>query len=181
MLPAEPSSHTVSNNDRVRTTGTKNRTAGALAKKALAVRPQVLSRARERKHLTSTGLASPKTQVARPLAEPSDQTNPTEDRSSQVEPMADSLPIPVHRVKPTVPRRLSENFSKELVVQLRVSVDANGRVLRAAPLVQEGVNRRVVDLAIQAAMMWTFEPARHNGVKVPRDAIIEFHFVPAQE
>ena len=177
----EPSSHTVSNNDRVRTTGTKNRTAGALAKKALAVRPQVVSRAPERKHLTSTGLPSPKTQVVRPLPESSDQTNLPEDRSSQVEPMADFLPVPVHRVKPTVPRRLSENFSKELVVQLRVSVDANGRVLRATPLVQDGVNRRVVDLAVQAAMMWTFEPARHNGVKVPRDAIIEFHFVPTQE
>jgi len=172
------------------TTGTRNRGSqggennDAVSHVVASAAKQVVAGAPKQKDVLSARPAppKPKRQVVHAVVQRRDPVIPAvadeEPRPAIVEDLA---PIPVHRVKPLVPRALIERFSEQFVVRLRVSVDANGRVLRAAPLVQDVAMRPIADLAVQAGLLWTFSPARHNGVPVPGDAIIEFHFMPAQQ
>jgi TonB family protein len=61
-------------------------------------------------------------------------------------------------------------------VQLRVEIDATGRVSKVTPTGRNAGNFKLMDAAIRAAKFWVFEPAREDGHAVPSDIVLNFHF-----
>jgi TonB family protein len=63
-------------------------------------------------------------------------------------------------------------------VQIRVHVDANGKVVRATPVQRTVANYEFVNSATTAAMSWQFSPAKENGRPVAAEAVLTFKFKP---
>jgi TonB family protein len=62
-------------------------------------------------------------------------------------------------------------------IDVRVHIDAAGRVTSAAPVVKQpsGLHAYLAGRAVEAARLWRFDPARENGRPVP--GIDTIHFV----
>jgi TonB family protein len=68
---------------------------------------------------------------------------------------------------------------KEVVVDVRVKVDAAGKVVSAEPVRMSGPMRPFLErAAADAARLWRFEPARLGDQKVEGEALIQFRFRP---
>jgi len=63
-------------------------------------------------------------------------------------------------------------------VQVRVWVDANGRVIRTAPAEPGAARDRFVQSAMAAARSWSFTPARSARGAVPAETVLTFKFKP---
>jgi hypothetical protein len=188
--PTKSTNHSVRDTDRQQqqlTTGTRSRssnvdrraTPGTLLKPS-AVETSGRAGRRDdilRSHAPTAATATPsKPHRTLSLQELHRVTEPI--RTSEEEPPPYSLPTPIHRVKPVIPRQIAETISSELIVLLKLSVDRNGRVIQATPVRQQGANKPFVQLAVEAALMWIFEPAHRKGENVPGEAIVEFRFMP---
>jgi outer membrane biosynthesis protein TonB len=57
-----------------------------------------------------------------------------------------------------------------------VQLDPLGQVTSARLLEAEDAPKLVVPYALQAARLWTFEPARRNGTPVESETVILFRF-----
>jgi hypothetical protein len=64
------------------------------------------------------------------------------------------------------------------VVEIKVYIDAAGRVLRTEPLTQ--ANPVLITAARSAAILWGFQPARRQGLNVASEMILRFKFDPAR-
>jgi TonB family protein len=63
-----------------------------------------------------------------------------------------------------------------MTVQLRVEIDASGKVGKVTPTGRNATNFKLMDAAIRAAKFWVFEPAQENGHAVPSEIVLNFHF-----
>jgi len=63
-------------------------------------------------------------------------------------------------------------------VDVRVRIDAQGRVVSASPLTKghSGLETYLAARAVTAAKQWHFEPAREDGKPVVGTEIIHFNF-----
>ena len=61
-----------------------------------------------------------------------------------------------------------------LVVQVRVTVDATGKVIKAESLSHGLVHEAILQTALRAALLWKFEPARRDDHPLPSEARVEF-------
>jgi TonB family protein len=65
----------------------------------------------------------------------------------------------------------------EAVVDVRVKVDATGKVISAEPMRLAGPMRPFLErAAADAARLWRFEPARLGDQKVEGEALVQFRF-----
>jgi protein TonB len=87
--------------------------------------------------------------------------------------------VPIKRVTPRPPTYASGGVHDSVSIHVRVSIDAQGKVVSANPMEPvNGFDRRVLaNSAVEAAKEWRFEPARRNGVPVASDTVLEFHFI----
>lgn len=92
-------------------------------------------------------------------------------------------PRPTIQVPPTVPRYIRSMLRDDVVVAVRLEVDANGRVISMEPMRQPGGPMRLIleRAAADAALRWQFEPARVGNQKVPAEALVQFRFRRQQE
>jgi TonB family protein len=68
---------------------------------------------------------------------------------------------------------------KEVVVDVRVKVDAAGKVVSTEATQMPGPMRPFLErTAADAARLWRFEPARLGDQKVEGEALIQFRFRP---
>jgi TonB family protein len=68
-------------------------------------------------------------------------------------------------------------MTEEVVVRVKVNVDATGKVIAAEPVVGGSpVPEALADSTISAVKRWEFEPARRGGDKVPGDIVLSFTF-----
>jgi TonB family protein len=76
-----------------------------------------------------------------------------------------------------VPEKVRRSISGEVVVRVRVNVDAAGKVV-AAEAVGSGspVAIALADSAITAVKRWQFEPARRGSDKVAGSIVLSFTF-----
>jgi hypothetical protein len=83
-----------------------------------------------------------------------------------------------HRVAPVVPTSIRPRLHGSTPVDVRVRIDAQGRVTSAIPVVKPHTNLDVflATRAVYAAKQWRFEPARQNGHPIPASQIIHFVF-----
>jgi hypothetical protein len=86
-------------------------------------------------------------------------------------------PRAVHRVPPVVPMSIKPRIKDPISIDVRVHIDAAGRVTSAAPVVKQpsGLHAYLAGRAVEAARLWRFDPARENGRPVP--GIDTIHFV----
>jgi protein TonB len=86
-------------------------------------------------------------------------------------------PIPVRKVSPTVPVGLRSLIQDGTSVEVKVMIDAEGEVIRATPVDASSAGRKLLSpSAVQAAMLWRFEPARRNGQPVGSETTLTFSF-----
>ena len=88
-----------------------------------------------------------------------------------------SPPAPLHRVMPTVSADLRGRLKRDLTVDVRVAIDAAGKVKRAELVSRRSdVRREFETLALSASRGWTFTPARNADRRVPGQAVLHYHF-----
>jgi hypothetical protein len=87
-------------------------------------------------------------------------------------------PRAIHRVPPVVPVSIKPRINGTIPIDVRVRIDAEGRVTAAAPVVKQpsGLHAYLAGRAVEAARLWRFEPARENGKPVPGSETIHFVF-----
>ncbi len=84
--------------------------------------------------------------------------------------------VAIHQVVPTVPTLLRTVTWKLTAVDVNVSVDASGRVVKAEVAAKPGLHPLLIDAAVQAALQWKFQPAQFNGHPVPANIVLQFNF-----
>src|SRR5262249_15190965 len=130
----------------------------------------------------ATALALPKTEtvIAPPPAPPA-QPEPVPSappvKAAVPEPASQQpAPLPpraIHQVRPELSPNVKAMLTHEVQVQVRVTVDAAGRVTDARALPVKGtVGEYVGKAAAATARLWRFEPSR------PGEIVLEFRFAP---
>lgn len=85
-------------------------------------------------------------------------------------------PEPLREVTPTYPAELQFLTTKAVVVAVRVSIDAQGKVRKAVPIPEGSVHRLFIMEAVHAAQLWRFRPALQGNQPVPSESILRFTF-----
>ena len=85
-------------------------------------------------------------------------------------------PVPITKVQPTFPFELKSVALKPTIVDVRVTVDANGKVLKAEPLRPENIHRLFLREAADAARLWRFHPALRGDQPVSSELVVRFTF-----
>jgi TonB family protein len=86
-------------------------------------------------------------------------------------------PNAIRQSAPVVSDKVRKLMSGEVVVRVRVNVDAAGKVIAAEPVGSNGgAAAALADSAVSAVKRWQFEPARRGGDKVAGDLVLSFTF-----
>jgi periplasmic protein TonB len=85
-------------------------------------------------------------------------------------------PVPVVKRSPVVPPELRNVMGKQTVVQVRVTIDKDGKVAKADAIPQGNVSKLLLNAAVDAARSWRFQPARRNHEPVSTDWVLQFVF-----
>jgi hypothetical protein len=86
-------------------------------------------------------------------------------------------PVPLRKVSPAVPTNLRSLIQEDTSLEVEVRIDAEGKVLSATPLNAANSSQKLVSSsAVQAALLWRFEPARRNQQPVPSVTVLRFDF-----
>jgi TonB family protein len=89
-------------------------------------------------------------------------------------------PVATHRVIPVVPNQLRGHLWDATVVEVRISVDASGSVVKAEAVAKPGLHPALRDEAVKAARWWKFQPARFDGHAVPGEVVLQFRFAASR-
>ncbi len=106
-----------------------------------------------------------------PAATPARETRPPAQIHSAVA---------IHQEVPRLSAQLKAVLSKATAVDVRLRIDAEGRVNQAEAVAPNGTNRLLVDAALQSARLWTFHPATVGGQAVPSETVVTFRFTPTK-
>jgi len=86
-------------------------------------------------------------------------------------------PSAIRQLAPLVSEKARRSITGDVVVRVRVNVDAAGRVVAAQPVGNSSpVAEALADSAISAVKRWEFEPARRGHDKVAGDVVLSFTF-----
>jgi hypothetical protein len=85
---------------------------------------------------------------------------------------------PTHPLAPHVPQMIAEDLSREVSIDVKVSIDKHGSVKNAQVL--NGGNSMLANLAANTAETTSWEPAKQGDRSVSSDVIVHYRFSPAQ-
>jgi TonB family protein len=86
-------------------------------------------------------------------------------------------PSAIRQSAPVVPENVRRSITGEVVVRVRVNVDAAGKVIAAEPVSPDSpVAEALAGSAVSAVKRWQFDPARRGGDKVAGDIVLSFTF-----
>ena len=113
---------------------------------------------------------------ALPVAAP----NPQTQRAIAVAPVYREAET-VYKAQPVFPATLlstptRNTITRSLAVEVLVSIDETGAVVKAEPKSQPGVHPLMVAAAVTAAKQWKFLPARRGDRPVPGEMLLRFNF-----
>ena len=78
-----------------------------------------------------------------------------------------------------VPRSLKALITREITMEVNLSIDADGKITKAEASTGGGILQSSLGkLAVEAARLWKFQPARLGNRNVPGEVRIQFHFSP---
>jgi len=85
----------------------------------------------------------------------------------------------MRQVKPVVPRSLKAMITREITMEVNLSIDADGKIIKAEAATGGGILQTSLGkLAVEAARLWKFQPARLGNRNVPGEVRIQFQFSP---
>ena len=119
-------------------------------------------------------LSRPVVTLAAPAEVPAAQTSAPVETPANAS--AAHPPVPTHQTIPALPTALRGAIWKATVVDVNVSVDATGNVIKAEAVAKAGLNPLLRDAAVQAARRWKFQPAQFDGHAVPANIVVQFNF-----
>jgi TonB family protein len=99
-----------------------------------------------------------------------------------IKPLVESVvnyvaPVPIQKSDPIVPIEVRSAMKNSQSVEVKVKIDAQGRVTAASSINAVSLRPGLLDrAAVQAAYFWQFQPARRNGVPVESESILKFDF-----
>jgi hypothetical protein len=85
-------------------------------------------------------------------------------------------PVAISEVMPEFPAVLRPVVFKPKTVEVRVTIDKEGKVIKAEPIPQKDLSKFMVDAAIYAARLWKFRPALSGDQPVPSEMLLQFIF-----
>jgi TonB family protein len=85
-------------------------------------------------------------------------------------------PSAIRQLAPIVSDKMRRSITGEVVVRVKVNVDAAGKVIAAETVGGTAIPEALADSTISAVKRWQFEPARRGDVKVPGDIVLSFAF-----
>ena len=122
---------------------------------------------------TSALLNQPQVSLPAPVEAPP-------QRIPQAEPQTSTAgarpPVATNQVIPQGPTLLRGVPWKAVVVDVNVSVDEAGSVVKAEAVAKPGLHPLLRDAAVQAARRWKFRPAQFDGHPVPANIVLQFNF-----
>jgi hypothetical protein len=83
-------------------------------------------------------------------------------------------PKPIRQMAASLPATVSVSMPQ--TVQVRVTIDPSGKVVKTTPIGRTPTNFPLIDAALRAARYWVFEPARENGHPVTSEMVLKFEF-----
>ena len=90
-------------------------------------------------------------------------------------------PRPINQAQPTLPREISKMLYGEATVDVRVKIDATGRVAGVEAVSKPGPLRPFLErAALDAARLWRFSPAMMGDRPVAGETVVQFTFRSAQ-
>ncbi len=89
-------------------------------------------------------------------------------------------PVATRQILPSLPPLLRGVFWKATVVEVNVSVDATGNVVKAEAVAKPGLHPLLRDAAVDAARRWKFKPAQFDGHAVPANMVLQFNFAASR-
>jgi TonB family protein len=119
-------------------------------------------------------LSRPVVSLAAPVEVPAAQKTASVETPASA--TAARPPLPTHQTIPALPTALRGAIWKATVVDVNVSVDATGNVVKAEAVPKAGLNPLLRDAAVQAARRWKFQPAQFDGHAVPANIVVQFNF-----
>jgi hypothetical protein len=91
--------------------------------------------------------------------------------------LSHSAPKAILKITPSVPDGLRSMIREATTIEVRVSIDTEGKVTSAIPVGGSGSSQRLLrPVAAQAALLWRFEPARKDGRPVVSQTTVAFDF-----
>jgi hypothetical protein len=85
-------------------------------------------------------------------------------------------PVAIVKTQPSFPPELRNLIGKRMVVEVKVTIDKNGKVFKAEAIPQATISKYWLNSAVDAALTWKFKPARSNYEPVWSEAIVQFVF-----
>ena len=89
-------------------------------------------------------------------------------------------PVPLRQPVPKITESIKTALTRAVAVQVKLSIDAKGRVVKTEPVAPRGVNPLLVDAAMEAGRFWTFQPALVGTRPVPSEMVVTFNFAAAR-
>jgi TonB family protein len=62
------------------------------------------------------------------------------------------------------------------MIEVKVTIDKNGKVSKAEAIPQKTVNQFLVNSAVSAARLWRFQPALRDNEPVSSESVLQFLF-----
>jgi TonB family protein len=87
--------------------------------------------------------------------------------------------VPVRQVKPRLPAEVEHESHSPSPVDVKVWIDKSGQVTKAE-LLSDNTQPEVADITSNAALKWTFEPARISDRPVASEMVMHFRFTQKQ-
>jgi hypothetical protein len=86
-------------------------------------------------------------------------------------------PTATRQFAPIVPENVLRRIGTEVVVHVRVNVDAAGKIIGIAPVeAGDAVASALAASAVSSIKKWQFEPAHRGSEKVPGEIVLSFTF-----
>jgi TonB family protein len=86
---------------------------------------------------------------------------------------------PIRQVKPRLPAELQHDNVSPPPVDVKVWIDKSGQVTKAE-LLSDTAEPELGEIASNAALKWTFEPARLSDHAIPSEMVMHFRFMSKQ-
>lgn len=84
-------------------------------------------------------------------------------------------PVAIDQVVPNV-ARIKGVIWTATAVEVNVSVDTSGKVVKAEAVAKAGLHPLLREAALEAARRWKFQPAQFNGHAMPANMLLQFNF-----
>lgn len=131
---------------------------------------------------------APIQQLQLPAAPPKETSAPPKETSVAKETSGATLetrsaarsatsPVPIRKIQPVLPHSIKSLLFKEVLVPVKLNIDAEGKVVSTHVTAGNSVFlRHMGNVAADAALHWRFQPATLDGQQVASEYVITFRF-----